>query len=71
MTNRLKCRWCDYTVLSVYRGRDGKVKSGFSKLRNHQEDFHLEPLEALLEAGEKLEADLERELIAQAERDRG
>jgi hypothetical protein len=69
MTGRLTCRWCNYSVPAIYTGRDGKVRSGFPRLRSHQEGSHPEQDDALSAAAMEHEAEIEREIAAQAERD--
>ena len=47
---RIKCRWCDYTVLPIRTTKAGKIVSGFSILHTHQWLKHPEELDVLQQA---------------------
>lgn len=42
----IRCRFCDWEVLALYKGTSGQWKSGFSKLDDHMEDNHFAEWEA-------------------------
>lgn len=39
---KIKCRYCQYEVLSWYKTKNGNVHSGMRALRRHIEDDHPE-----------------------------
>lgn len=49
MSERLKCRFCNFSVLKYRKGADGKNISGFSTLLRHVDDEHEAEWEAIQE----------------------
>jgi len=45
----LVCHWCSFRVPKFYTSKDGKPRSGWGKLRAHQELRHADELMELLE----------------------
>lgn len=44
-TNRMKCRWCDYTVMKFRKTKSGETSSGWGKLQAHCWDSHIDEMD--------------------------
>ena len=53
--DRLRCRWCGFSVLKFYTGKDGKPRGGWGRLNAHQETRHPDEIEELREQADAAE----------------